>query len=288
MNYNRKEFLNLTGSVAGAIALSKYANDFLINNGQAGIKTFGLQLYTLRDDMLKDPRYVLKQIAGFGYQQVESYEGPKGMFWGMSNKEFKTCMDELNMIIISSHCDINKDFEKKVDEAAAIGMKYLIYNWPDKKEPMDEYRRLADSFNKCGEICRKAGLRFANHNYDKSFEMLDSEFPQDVLMQNTDPALVDYQMDIYWVVSGGADPISWLKKYPNRFRLCHIKDRIKDATERDASCTLGEGSIDFSNILKIAKKNGMQYYFVEQERYDGTTPVKAVETDAEYMKKLRI
>ena len=262
MKYSRKSFLKLSGSLAAAVALSEYENNFLTNELPGKIKSFGLQLYTLRNDMLKDPKAVLKQVAGYGYKQIESYEGPKGMFWGMTNKEFKSYMEELGMKIVASHCDINKNFEKKADEAAATGMKYLIYNWPGKKEPMDEYNRLADSFNKCGEICRKAGLRFANHNYDKSFELLDGKYPQDVLMQNTDPALVDYQMDIYWVVSGGADPISWLKKYPNRFRLCHIKDRIKGATERDASCTLGEGSIDFSNILKIAKKNGMQYYIV--------------------------
>lgn len=107
-------------------------------------------------------------------------------------------------------------------------------------------------------------------------------------MENTDPALVDYQMDIYWVVVGGADPVFWLKKYPNRFLLCHIKDRMKGATEREATCNIGDGEIDFPKILKVAKENGMKYFIVEQERYDGTTPLKAVEANAGYMKKLRI
>ena len=270
-------------------ALVPFAGKWTMDEEAAGrIRTFGLQLYTLRHDLLNNPRNILKQVASFGYKQVESYEGPNGMFWEMSNMDFKKTMDDLDMIIISSHCDINIDFEKKVDQAAAIGMKYLIYNWPSHHEIMDEYKKKAEMFNKCGETCRKAGIRFANHNYDQSFIPISGEIPMDVLMKNTDPSLVDYQMDIYWVVMGGADPIKWLKKYSDRFRLCHIKDRIKGATERDASCNLGTGSIDFVPILKTAKQNGMQYYIAEQERYDGTTPMKAVEADAEYMKKLKI
>jgi sugar phosphate isomerase/epimerase len=138
-----------------------------------------------------------------------------------------------------------------------------------------------------GEICRKNGIRFAYHNHDYSFKDLSGQFPQDVMMQNTDPALVDFEMDIYWVVTAGQDPEAWLKKYPNRFRACHVKDRIKNSTEHDASCVLGEGSIDYPAILKTAKAEGMQYYIVEHERYDNTTPLKAVEADAAYMKKLR-
>src|SRR5688500_15090519 len=101
----------------------------------AALQTFGLQLYTLRDDLPKDPKGILKQVSAFGYKQIESYEGKDGMFWGMSNTDFKKYMDELGMTIVSSHCDINKDFEKKAAEAAAIGMKYLIcpYKGPQKK-----------------------------------------------------------------------------------------------------------------------------------------------------------
>ena len=111
--------------------------------------------------------------------------------------------------------------------------------------------------------------------------------PQDVMMMGTDPALVDFEMDIYWVVTAGQDPQAWFKKYKNRFRLCHIKDRTKGATDAADSCNLGEGSIDFPSIVKSAKENGMEYYIVEQEKYAGTTPLKAVEVDAAYMKKLK-
>ena len=106
-------------------------------------------------------------------------------------------------------------------------------------------------------------------------------------MKGTDPALDDFEMDIYWVVAAGQDPEEWLKKYKDRFRACHVKDRTKNATEAADTCTLGMGSIDFAKILKTAKKTGMQYYIVEQEKYAGTTPLEATKDDAEYMKKLK-
>jgi sugar phosphate isomerase/epimerase len=96
-------------------------------------------------------------------------------------------------------------------------------------------------------------------------------------------------MDIYWTITGGQSPETWLRKYPNRFKLCHIKDRKKGAplSEREVSVNLGTGSINFKKILKVAKENGMKYYIVEQEKYEGTTPLAAVKADAEYLKKIK-
>ena len=212
------------------------------------------------------------------------------MFWGMSNTEFKKYMDDLGMVIVSSHCDINKDFEKKAAEAAAIGMKYLICPWMGPQKKIDDFKKIADEFNKRGEICKKNGIRFAYHNHAYSFEPIDGQMGQDVMMSNTDPALVDYEMDIYWVATAGQDAEAWLKKYKNRFRLCHVKDRAKDAkaSDQDATVDLGTGSLDYPKILKTASENGMEYYIVEQEKYEGTTPLKSAEVDATYMKNLKI
>ncbi len=287
----RKDFLKLSGglALAGLASRSAMASFVQVEDAKK-LKSFGLQLYTLRADMPKDPKGVLKQVAGFGYKQIESYEGSKGMFWGMSNKEFKTYMDELGMKIVASHCDMNKDFEKKAAEAAEIGMKYLICPWLGPQKKIDDYKNFADTFNQKGEICKKNGLRFAYHNHDYSFVNMNGEMGQDVMMKNTDPGLVDFELDMYWVVTAGQDIETWLKKYPNRFRLCHVKDRKKGAaaTEKDASCDVGSGSIDYAKILKTARKNGMQYYIVEQEKYEGTTPLKAAEASALYMKGLSI
>ncbi|MDQ6763221.1 MAG: sugar phosphate isomerase/epimerase, partial [Bacteroidota bacterium] len=201
--------------------------------------------------------------------------------------------DQLGMQMVSTHCAINKDFERKANEAAAIGMKYLIAPSLPNEDKMDKdaYKKAADLFNEKGEVCKKAGLRFAFHNHDQAMRQRDSGFiGEEVLLSNTDPSLVDFEMDIYWVVTGGQDPIEWIKKYPNRFRLCHIKDRAAGAplSDKDASVDVGKGEIDFKKILAVAKDNGMEYYIVEQEKYVNTTPIEAAKTDAEYLKKLRI
>ena len=251
---------------------------------------FGLQLYTLRDDLPKDPKGVLKQVAGFGYKQLEGYEGDKGLWWGLGAVEFKKYLDELGVGMVSSHCDYKKDFEKKAAEAAGVGLKYLIAPYIGKQKTLDDYKKIADEFNKAGEVCKKNGLRFAYHNHDYSFVQQDGQYPQDILMATADASLVDFEMDMYWVVTAGADPEAWIKKYPNRFTLCHVKDRSKTAKaeDHDASVDLGTGSIDYAKVLKTASDNGMKYYIVEQERYDNSTPLKSAEVDAAYLKKLAI
>jgi sugar phosphate isomerase/epimerase len=285
----RNEFLKLSGGLALAGLASK--SGFASLTGEAAkLKNFGIQLWSVRDDLAKDPKGVLKQLSSYGYKQIESFEGGKGMFWGMSNTEFKAEMDSLGMKIISSHCDINKDFEKKVAEAAAIGMKYLICPYKGPQKDLDAFKKFADEFNQKGEICKKSGIRFAYHNHDYSFATLNGEMGQDVMMKNTDASLVDFELDMYWVVAAGQDIETWLKKYPKRFRLCHVKDRKKGAplTDKDESVVVGTGSINYPKILKTAKKYGMEYYIIEQEKWEGTTPMQAAQADAVYMKALSI
>jgi len=285
----RNEFLKLSGGLALAGFASKSGFASLAGEN-AKLKNFGIQLWSVRDDLAKDPKGVLKQLASYGYKQIESFEGGKGMFWGMSNTEFKAEMDKLGMKIISSHCDINKDFEKKAAEAAAIGMKYLICPYKGPQKDLDAFKKFADEFNQKGEICKKNGIRFAYHNHDYSFATMNGEMGQDVMMKNTDASLVDFELDMYWVVAAGQDIETWLKKYPKRFRLCHVKDRKKGAplTDKDESVVVGTGSINYPKILKTAKKYGMEYYIVEQEKWEGTTPMQAAQADAVYMKALSI
>ena len=256
--------------------------------GDPSLATFGIQLYTLRDILPDDPKGVLKQVADMGYKQIEGYEGDMGLFWGMSNSEFKAYMDELGLDFVASHCKVEENFEEKAAQAAEIGMKYLICPWIGPQESMEGFKEWTEKFNACGEICKKNGIRFAYHNHGYSFKELEGVIPQDYMMDNTDPGLVDFELDMYWVVTAQADIISYLEKYPNRFPLCHIKDRIKDAEpeERDASTDLGTGSIDYPHILKVAEDNGMQYYLLEQERYDNSTPIDSAKVGAEYLKKL--
>jgi sugar phosphate isomerase/epimerase len=287
MNNQRREFLKVATTLASGVALTGISNQIMGCNTSSKLKgsnkPFGLQLYSLRDDLPKDPKGILKQVASFGYKQIEGYEGPLGLFWGMKNTEFKNYMDSLGMQFISSHCKYDEDFERKADEAAAIGMKYLMCPHLGAQKDLDTFKKFAATFNKCGEICKQRGMRFAYHNHDYSFKKVEGQYPQDVMMQNTDKALVDFEMDMYWVVAAGQDPLEWFKKYPGRFVLGHVKDRKKGKT-----ATLGTGTINYPAILKEAEKAGMKYFIVEQEQYEGTTPIAAAKDDAQYMKNLKI
>lgn len=284
MSYSRKSFLKTSGALVTGLAIGTVP--FLKACGPAARNEmdFGVQLYTLRDVIPNDPEGTLRQLSEFGYKQIESYDGPMGIYWGMGNTGFKQYMDDLGMTMVSSHADVFEDFERKADEAAEIGLDYLICPYVGPQETMDDFRELADQFNEIGEIAQNAGIRFAYHNHDYTFVELEGEMPQDVLMERTDEDLVDYQLDIYWVVAAGEDPAAWFQKYPGRFTSCHVKD-ITSGDEPE-STTLGTGTIDYPEVLSVAKENGMEYYIVEQEAYTGTTPMDAVRENAEYMRNL--
>lgn len=291
MEIKRREFLKNAAVVGSGIMLSSYLPGCKATAISKDVRdNFGIQLWTVRDVLPNNPKDVLTQLSSFGYKEIEGYEGPKGIFWGMSNKEFKKLMDDLGMKFVSTHCDINKDFDRKAAEAAEIGMKYLICPYLGPQKTADAFKKAAETFNQRGETCKKNGIKFGYHNHDYGFVPVDAQLPQDILMQNTDKNLVDFEMDIYWVVTAGQDPIAWFDKYPGRFKLCHVKDRKKGAasTERDVSVDLGTGSIDFKKILKEGGKKGLEYYIVEQEAYENTTPLAAAKADADYLKNFRI
>ena len=252
------------------------------------LKEFGIQLYTLREVIENNPKQTIAEIAKMGFTQIESYEGKQGIFWGMKPKEFNGFLQDHNLKFISAHCEWTKDLQRKAAEVASIGGKYMICPWLGPQKTIDDYKKAADQFNKAGEICKKEGLRFAYHNHDYSFVKTEGQIPQQIFMDNTDPDLVDFEMDIYWVVTAGIDPVLYLEKYKNRFRLCHIKDRKKESVEQCDSCTLGEGSIAYETLLKKANTFGMQYYIYEQEKYDGKGVMANAKTSADYLKKIRV
>lgn len=282
MSNSRRSFLRNTALASLAITTPFNKQLFAMSKNK---NKFGIQLWTVKQALAQNPVAVLKHLANCGYQQIESFEGANGMFWGMKNTAFKKLMGELQMNLITSHCDINKDFERKAAEAGEIGMKYLICPHIGAQKSIDDYKRFADQFNKCGEIAKKNGIRFAYHNHDYSFKQMQGGMPQDVLMNSTDPNLVDFEMDIYWVVAAGADPIAYLKKYQNRFRLCHVKDLINTPAGHE-SCIIGKGTIDFKNILPIGAQNGLKYFIVEQESYTGTTELDCVKENAKALDNL--
>jgi sugar phosphate isomerase/epimerase len=282
MSNSRRDFLRQSALATLAVSLP-FSNQLMAMGATA--KPFGLQLWSVKEALTKDPKGVLKQLSSFGYKKLESFEGAQGMFWGMKNTEFKKLMNDLGMNLVSSHCDNTKDFERKAAEAGEIGMKYLICAYKGPQKSIDNFKRFADEFNACGEIAKKHGIRFAYHNHDYSFQAMDGVLPQDVMMNGTDKSLVDFEMDMYWTVAAGVDPVAYMKKHPGRFKAVHVKDMVKTASGHE-SCVIGKGTIDYKALLPQVNAQGVQHMIVEQEAYTGTNEMDAARDDAAYLKTL--
>ena len=284
----RREFVLksslLTTSILAPMSLSSCNNRPYKNK-------VGIQLYSLRDEMIKNPKETLAKVASFGYKYVEGYEGDLGLFWGMSNIEFKNYLDNLGLEMIASHCgDTNnlESFKAKCDQAAEVGIDYLICPWAGKEISISAFQNLAETFNKCGQIAKQSGISFAYHNHAYSFKKIDGIYLQDILMNETDKNLVDFELDIYWVVASGEDTKVWFDKYPGRFTHSHVKDYKELPNNKYESCTLGRGSIDFPSILAHGKEKGLKFFIVEQEAYTGTSQLESAKDNYNYMSALKV
>lgn len=285
MNNSRRDFLR-NSALAGLAVSMPFKNELMAMGAKQ--HAFGIQLWSVKQALLQDPLTVLKQLSENGYQKIESFEGAKGMFWGMKNTEFKKHLDALGMKLVSSHCNDTgdlKSFERKAAEAGEIGIKYLICAFKGPQKSLDNFKKFVDEFNACGEIAKKHGLRFAYHNHDYSFKAMDGVVPQDLMMDGTNPDLVDFEMDMYWTVAAGIDPVAYMDKHPNRFKLVHVKDLTKTATGIE-SCVIGKGTIDYKSLLPKVAKRGVKHMIVEQEAYTGTNELDAARDDAAYVKTL--
>jgi sugar phosphate isomerase/epimerase len=288
---NRRLFIRNGGILALSIPFMK-GNIISAYDG-VSLPAIGIQLYMVREDMKKDPEGTLKKLGEMGYTQIESFGGDQGIFWGKTNKEFKLIAEKYGLNLVSSHYEGNNEgFEKTASLASEIGMKYLIYPWKGPQKSIDDFKKIAEEFNGYGAICKKHGLRFAYHPHDYPYKKVDGQLPIDVLLDQTDPDLVDYQMDIYYTVTEGLDPEYYIKKYKPRFRLCHIRDvmkvRLPAGSTEESACDLGEGIIDYKHLLSTALANGMQYFFVEQSRLFHETALQSAAKNERYLKYLRL
>ncbi|RDC65853.1 sugar phosphate isomerase/epimerase family protein [Adhaeribacter pallidiroseus] len=285
---NRRSFFKNAGALAlGTLvlpAISKGSNLLSSKNafGEKKLGSIGLQLYSVKDVLEQDLKGTLQQLAKMGYKEVESYPGSKGHYYGLEPKEFAAMLNGLGLKLISSHFGSGTRDGKaeswhqatmltRLDElagkAAETGQKYLTCSWMDKslRTSPDDLKRTADLFNSVGETCKKAGLQFAYHNHAFEFEKVGDSLIYDYMLENTDPKLVQWEMDIFWLVAGNYDPVTYFKKYPNRFPLGHVKDM--DKQDKKKNTEIGTGSIDYASILKEAKKYGMKHFIVEQESF---------------------
>lgn len=315
---NRRDFLKYAGafSLGGLVLPACSTRD---TNGQAGegkaeaangqatnatgnLGPIGLQLYSVKDVIEEDLRGTLQRLADIGYKEVESYPGKQGHYFGMEAKEFASMLQGMGLELVSSHfgsgtpngsanswrqATMLHGFEELASKAAETGQQYLTCSSLSKelRQTPDDLKRTADLFNRTGEICRNAGMQFAYHNHAFEFERVGDVMVYDYLLENTDPDLVKYEMDLFWVVAGGQEPKAYLSKYPNRFPLGHVKDMSKE--DRTKNTEIGTGSIDYTSILRAAEDAGMKHYFVEQESF--TRPsIESMRMNYNYLSSLNV
>jgi sugar phosphate isomerase/epimerase len=253
------------------------------------LKTIGLQLYTLRDTIDKDPKGVLTKVASFGYKELETYGYADGKIFGLDFTEFCKFTKGLGMEVVSGHYGLDKikgdTWKKAVDDAKKNGQKFMVLpyiNEPDRKS-IDDYKKICADLNAAGEVCNKNGIRFGYHNHAFEFETMDGQIPYDLMLKELDPKNVGMEMDIFWVVNAGQDPIKYFEKHPGRFEQWHVKDMSKDDKNKNAD--VGTGSIDYKQIFAKAKLSGMKHWYVEQESYPGE-PIDSVAASAQFLKNL--
>jgi sugar phosphate isomerase/epimerase len=243
----------------------------------------GIQLYTLRDVIGKDLSGTLQNVSKIGYKSVEAY-GFDGKFFSTPAKDFRKMCADLGMVITSTHTGITAENAMMYTEKAAeAGLEYLVLpsfmGRPEKS--LDDFKKVAAEMNKIGEITKKAGIQFGYHNHNFEFRPMEGKLPYDVLLAETDPGLVTFEMDIFWVVKGGQDPIQYFEKHPGRFKLWHVKDMGNDGE----TCIVGNGRIKFADLLKHSKKAGLKQIVYEQEQYSEGTPMFCAEQSFKYIQK---
>ena len=255
----RRDFLF---AVAGTVLLygCNKANGNISSSRSISKDRIGIQLYTVRDHMAVDLNNTLQGIAAIGYQEVE-FAG----YFDHSPEEIRTILSGEGLASPSTHIPlkfIQNSPNQIIDTALTIGHEYIVMPWimPHQRS-LYKYKEYIELFNKFGEQCQRVGLKFAYHNHDFEFEVIEGIRPMDLLIEETDNNLVSFELDLYWIIKAGEDPLRYIKKYPNRFPLWHIKDMDNDGSMRD----VGEGIIDFEEIFKLKELSGLEHYYVEHD-----------------------
>lgn len=255
----------------------------------------GLALYTVRDDMGTNAKATLQAVADAGYKNIEAAGYEDGKFYGMTPSEFKSMLKSMKLKPISTHQgSVNlENADQMMADVKAAGFKYFVIPVPpmgmfeSSKDGMGmkgSVQELADILNTLGQKANKAGLKLLYHNHDFEFKKnAEGIVPIDYLLENLDSKYVNFQMDLYWVTKAGANPIAYFNKYPGRFKIWHVKDM----DQQGRFAPVGEGSINFKNILANKALSGMKYYMVEQDMtFDGLKPLEAIKISHKGLKEI--
>ena len=276
---DRRSFLSTVGAALLGAACAR------VSSGQSGqrLDRIGIQLYTVRRDLANDFEGTLARIAEIGYRELE-FAG----YHGKSPADVRAIITRLGLTAPSSHVPIDA-FRRNIDgvigEAKTVGHEYLVVPWldPAERRSMDDYRRLADDLNRFGEKVRAAGMQLGYHNHDFELKAMGGSVPLDTLFDRTDRNLVVFELDLYWVTYGGADPLTYISRYPGRVHLVHVKDSAGAPEHRMVD--VGQGTIDFGRIFARREQAGIRHAFVEHD--DPSNPQQTLRVSYQYLEQLR-
>jgi sugar phosphate isomerase/epimerase len=248
----------------------------------------GVQLWSVRDVADKDPKGTLEQLAKMGYREVEGYKYDNRKFYSYSPVEYAKLLNDVGLKMTSAHTGISMNHwdpktrtlnvlaKKTIEDHAAIGVQQLICPHIDEEwRTTENLKRLGDLFNHIGEACKKSGIQFGYHNHDFEFNKIEGQYIIDLILGQTDPSLVIWEMDLYWVKYANQDPAHWINQYGKRIHAFHVKDMA--ASEKRETIEVGEGNIDFESLFRLPGASRVKYFIVELEDYK-TSSMEGVET----------
>lgn len=285
---SRRNFIKQTGLAAAGVMLIP---SFACSPAAAAEKKIGIQLYSLRELLPADPTGVIKKVAALGYKQVETYGySVEGKFWGLAPADFSKLLKDNGLTAPSGHYGLDKyftdgntdDLKAFIDASKVIGGEYITvpYLGDALRKDLDGFKSVAARLNQAAELCKASALKLAYHNHDFEFKKYGETTGYDVLLKETDPNLVKFELDLYWVVRSGNDSKKLFTEHPGRFPMWHVKDM--DKADEKLNTEVGTGSIDFKKIFEDAKLAGLEYPFLEQENFK-IDPFESIKSSFNYI-----
>jgi sugar phosphate isomerase/epimerase len=274
---DRREFVQTMAAVGAATVFSRAPRIARA----AKIDKVGLQLYTVRDLMKTDVEGTLAHVAQIGYKEVE-FAG----YFGHPPEHIRAFLDRNGLSAPSTHVAYENDDQWKaaLDTAKKIGHEYIVMPWipAERRKTLDDWKNFAQVFNHAGQMAHDAGIQFAYHNHNFEFPKIDGQVPYDVLLQSTDPKLVQLEIDLYWITLAGADPLAYFARWPGRVPLVHVKDMANTPEHQWAD--VGRGTIDWKRIFAKKDQAGIKHFFVEHDQ--PPQPFEDIAASYNYLKTL--
>ena len=275
---DRRSFLQTFGGIVIGACMP---NALRTTHDARRLDKVGLQLYTVRDQMKADFEGTLARVAEIGYKEVE-FAG----YFNHSPADVRAILDRHGLSAPSTHVgDTSPDaWKASLDAAHAIGHEYIVVPWipQEKRMTLDGWKQVAAEFNRAAQAAHDAGVQFAYHNHDFEFPKMEGQVPYDILLQTTDPKLVQLEIDLYWITKAGQDPLTYFARWPGRVPLVHVKDSAGAPEHKMAD--VGQGKIDWKRIFAKQDQAGIKHFFVEHDQ--PPQPFQDIAASYNYLKNL--